>query len=174
MKKNFVFNLIQAIFTLVGIGFLVGGYNVPQGALTDDGFALDKFFYGMGAFFIIWPLLLFGVIRYFFKRSAQKVEFLKTNGIKGKARVLKMERTNLRINHVQQIILDLDIKTDLGEKLQASYKKCIDPIYYSLIRPDADLPVYIDPNNKKNVYVDFEEAWSKSAMKSTGNAIPGF
>jgi hypothetical protein len=171
MKKNIVFNLVQGIFTVVGLGFLVAGYNVPSGSLTDDGFALDKFFYSMGAFFIIWPILLFGVIRLFLRRSAQKIDQLKTNGIKGKARVLQMRRTNLRINHVQQVILDLDIKTDLGEKLQASYKKCIDPIYYSLIRPDADLPVYIDPNNKKNVYVDFEEAWAKSAM---GRNTTGF
>ena len=167
MKKNVVFNLIQAIFSIVGIGFLVAGYNVPAGSLTDDGFALDKFFYSMGAFFIIWPLLLFAVIKFFLRRSAQKIEDLKANGIRGKARVVKMQRTNLRINHVQQMVLDLDIKTDLGEKLQASYKKCIDPVYYSLIRPDADLPVYIDPNNKKNVYVDFEEAWARSAMGST-------
>jgi len=171
MRKNFVFNLVQGIFTVVGIGFIVAGYNVPDGSLTDDGFALDKFFYAMGAFFIIWPVILFGTIKYFIKRSVQKIDDLKANGIKGKARVLKMERTNLRINHVQQVILELDIKTDMGEKLRASYKKCVDPIYYSLIRPDADLPVYIDPNNKQNVYIDFEEAWSKAA---TGSNARGF
>lgn len=161
MKNNFVFNLIQGIFTLVGIGMLVAGYMAAPGALTDDGFALDKFFYIMGAFFIIWPIVLFGVIKYFYRRAAAKIEYLKTNGLKGKARVLQMRRTGVSINRIPQVILDLDIKTDLGEKIQASYKKCVDPIYYSLIRPDVDLPVYVDPANKTAVHVAFDEAWAK-------------
>ena len=162
MKNNYVLNLIQGIFTLVGIGFLIGGYKATPGSLTDDGFPLDKFFYGMGVFFIAWPILLFGGIRYFYRRAADKIEHLKTNGIKGKARVLQMHRTGVSINRIPQVILDLDIKTDLGEKLQVSYKKCVDPIYYSLIKPDADLPVYIDPVNKKLVHVAFDEAWAKA------------
>lgn len=166
MKNNFVLNLVQGIFTLVGIGLLVGGYMASPGSTTDDGFPLAKFLYGMGAFFIIWPIILFGVIKYFYRRTAQRIEHLKNNGIKGKARVLQMRRTGVSINHIPQVILDLDIKTNLGEKLQVSYKKCVDPIYYSLIKPDADLPVYIDPNNQQSVYVDFQEAWaSLGSMK---------
>lgn len=167
MKNNFVLNLIQGIFTLVGAGMLIAGYNASPGSLTDDGFPLDKFFYGMGAFFIIWPIILFGFIKYFYRRSAEKIEHLINNGIKGKARVLQMHRTGVSINRVPQVILDLDIKTDLGEKLQVSYKKCVEPIYYSLIRPDVDLPVYIDPNNKKSVHIDFQEAWMKAGRMAT-------
>jgi hypothetical protein len=162
MKHNFVLNLIQGIFTIVGAGFLFAGYNASPGSLTDDGFALDKFFYIMGAFFIVWPIVLFGAIRYFYRRAAAKIDHLKTNGIKGKARVLQMHRTGVSINRIPQVILDLDIKTDLGEKFQVSYKKCVDPIYYSLIKPDTDLPVYIDPANKKSVHVAFDEAWAKA------------
>jgi hypothetical protein len=77
--------------------------------------------------------------------------------------VLHMQRTGLTINDVPQVVLDLNITTDLGEQFQASYKKCIDPIYYSLIRPDADLIAYVDPADKGKVYVDFEESWVKLA-----------
>lgn len=163
MKKYFVFNLLQIIFSLVGAGMLIAGYFAAPGSLTDDGYPLNYFFYGMGAFFIIWPIILFGAIKFFYSRSAQRITYLKEHGIKGKARVLHMRRTNLTINHVPQMVLDLNITTDLGEQLQASYKKCIEPMYYSLIRPDAELPVYVDPADKRKVYVDLEEAWSKLA-----------
>ena len=165
MKNNFVFNFIQIIFTLVGSGMLIAGYSTPVDSLTDDGYLLNNFFYMMGGFFIVWPILLFGTIRFFFRRMAKKIEDLKLNGIKGKARVLSMRNTNVRINHVRQMVLELEITTDFGDKFQASYKECIEPIYYSIIRPDSDLMVYVDATNQKNIHVDFEETWEKLASK---------
>jgi hypothetical protein len=168
VKSNFVFNLIQGIFTLAGAGMIIGGYFAAPGSLTDDGFPLDRFLYLMGGFFILWPLLLFGTIKYFMRRAAVNIQQLKDQGIKGKARVLHMRRTNVTINNIPQVVLDLSITTSLGQKFETAYKKCIDPIYYSLIRPDADLPVYVDPNNQKKIYVDFEEAWAKAGEKKPG------
>jgi hypothetical protein len=159
MKNSFVFNLLQVIFTLVGAGMLAAGYFAVPGSLTDDGFPLDTFFYAMGAFFIIWPLILFGTIRYFYRRAAEKIAYLKANGIKGTAKVVSFHRTNIYINKIPQLVLDLAIKTSLGEQFQTSYKKCVDPIYYKLIQPTVDLPVYVDPANRKSLYIDFEEAW---------------
>jgi hypothetical protein len=163
MKSKPAFNPLQIIFTLVGAGMLIAGYFAAPGSLTDDGYPLNIFFYCMGGFFIIFPLILFGVINRFYNRSAKRVVYLKEHGIKGKAHVLHMQRTGLTINDVPQVVLDLNITTDLGEQFQASYKKCIDPIYYSLIRPDADLIAYVDPADKGKVYVDFEESWVKLA-----------
>jgi hypothetical protein len=163
MKNIFVINPLQIIFILVGAGMLIAGYFAAPGSLTDDGYPLNIFFYCMGGFFIIFPLILFGLINRSANRSAEKIAYLKEHGIKGKARVLHMRRTGLTINDVPQVVLDLNITTDLGEQFPGSYKKCIDPIYYSLIRPDADLIVYVDPANKEKVFVDFEEAWAKLA-----------
>lgn len=171
MKNNFVFNLLQIIFSLVGAGMLVAGYFAAQGSMTDDGYPLNYFFYCMGTFFIIWPVILFGTIKYFYRRAAQRVSYLREHGLKGTARVLHMRRTGLTINNVPQVVLDLSITTDLGEQLQVSYKKCIDPIYYNLIRPDTNVTVYVDPANKKKVYIDFEEAWAKIAG---GNRLNDF
>ncbi len=162
-RSNLVFNLLQIIFTLVGAGMLVAGYFSAPGSLTGDGYPLNYFFYGMGTFFIVWPIILFGTIKFFYRRSAQKVTYLREHGIKGKARVLNMRRTGVSINRVPQVILDLDITTDLGEQILVPYKKCIDPIYYTLIKPDADLTVLINPTNKKEVYVDFEAEWARLA-----------
>ena len=163
MKKKLAFNPIQIIFTLVGAGMLIAGYFAAPGSLTDDGYPLNIFFYCMGGFFIIFPLVLFGAINGFYNRAAKRVAYLKEQGIKGKARVLHMQRTGLTVNDVPQVVLSLNITTDLGEQFEVSYKKCIDPIYYSLIRPDADLIAYIDPADKGKVYIDFEEAWTKLA-----------
>ena len=41
MKNTFVLNLIQIIFTLVGLGLIAGGYFASPGSLTDDGFPLN-------------------------------------------------------------------------------------------------------------------------------------
>jgi hypothetical protein len=165
MKNNFASNIVQIIFTLVGAGMLIAGYMAAPGSQTDDGYPLNYFFYSMGAFFIIWPLILFFAIRFFTGKSVQKEANLRANGIKGKARVTQMRRTGVTINNVPQVILELNITTDLGEKMQASYKKCIDPIYYNIIRPDADFTVYIDPANFKSVYIDFDEEWARLASK---------
>jgi hypothetical protein len=170
MKNNFAFNPLQIIFTLVGAGMLIAGYFSAPGSLTDDGYPLNIFFYCMGSFFIILPLVLFGLINRYSNRAAKRITYLKEQGIKGKGRVLHMRRTGLTVNDVPQVILDLNITTDLGEHFSASYKKCIDPIYYSLIRPDTDLLVYVDPSDKEKVYVDFEEAWAKLARGTTGPA----
>ncbi len=164
MKNYFVLNLLQVIFTLVGTGMLAAGYFAAPTALTGDGFRLNYFFYAMGGFFIVFPIIIFGTIKYFYRRAAEKIAYLKANGIKGMARVVKFRRTNITINRIPRMILDLSVKTNLGEQFQASYKKCIDPLYYNLLRPDTDLPVYVDPVNRKSLHVDFDEAWSRLAQ----------
>ncbi len=168
MKNKFVFVLLQIIFSLVGIGMLIAGYLAAPGSLTDDGFPLNKFFYLMGAFFIIWPIVLFGTINFFTKRAAKNIEQLRANGIKGRTRILNMDQTGVRINHVPQVKMQLDIKTDMGERFQAGYKKCLPQMYYSLIKPDAEFTVYIDPNNRNKLFVDFDEAWAKAVNSDPG------
>ena len=84
MKNKFAFNPLQIIFTLVGAGMLIAGYFAAPGSLTDDGYPLNIFFYCMGGFFIIFPLVLFGVINRFYNRAAKRVAYLKEHGIKGK------------------------------------------------------------------------------------------
>lgn len=163
MKKNLAFYLVPLIFLIVGSGMLIAGYQAAPGSLTDDGYPLNYFFYTMGGFFILFPLLLTLGISFFYRRSAGKVSYLKTQGIKGKARVLGIERTGTSINDIPQVILKLKITTDLGEQFLVDYKKCIDPVYYSLITPERDLPVFVHPENKKEVYLDLEAAWAKLA-----------
>ena len=163
--NNFVFNLLQIIFTLVGLGLIAGGYFVTPEAKTDDGYPLNYFLYTLGGFFIVWPLLLFGVIKYFIRRATARQEYLVNNGIKGKARVLNMRGTNVYINRVPQMVMDLQVTTELGETYETSYKKTVPMQYYNIIRPDLDLPVYIDPNDRNKLFVDFQQAWMDIAKQ---------
>ncbi|RKS97948.1 hypothetical protein [Chryseobacterium defluvii] len=163
MKNNPVFYIIPIIFSLVGIGMLLGGYFAPPGSLTDDGYPLNYFLYAMGAFFIIFPNLLIIIIGYFGRQNAQNIAGLKANGLKGKARVMHMRRTGVSINDIPQVVLQLRITTDMGEQFTVDYKKCIDPLYYNLITPDRDLMVYINRENKKEVYLDLETEWARLA-----------
>lgn len=170
MKQNtFVLNLLQVIFTLVGLGLIAGGYFATPGSLTDDGFPLNTFLYAMGAFFVVFPLVLFGAIRYFFRRAAKRQTYLINNGIKGKARVLNMRPTNVYINRVPQMVMDLQVTTSLGEEFETSYKKVVPMQYYNIIRPDLDLPVYIDPADRTKWFVDFEGAWKDLAKQSSAS-----
>ncbi len=163
MKKNPVFYLLPAIFFVVGLGMVIAGYNAAPGSLTDDGYPLNYFFYFMGGSFILLPLILTVIISVFFSRKAGKIEDLKKNGIKGKARVLSVQRTGMSINDIPQVILQLRITTDPDEQFLVNYKECIDPLYYNLITPEKDLVVFINQNNKKEVYLDLEAEWGRLA-----------
>ena len=169
MKNTFVLNLIQIIFTLVGLGLIAGGYFASPGSLTDDGFPLNTFLYALGGFFVVFPLVLFGAIRYFFRRAAERQAWLIENGIKGKARVMNMHQTNVYINRVPQMMLNLQVTTNVGEQFETTYKKAIPMHYYNIIRPDVDLPVYIDPSDRTKMFVDFEKAWGDIASQGTSS-----
>ncbi|MBB4805407.1 hypothetical protein HNP38_000679 [Chryseobacterium defluvii] len=165
MKKNLIFYLGPAVFFIVGMGMLIAGYNAEPGSLTDDGYPLNYFFYFMGGSFILLPIVSMIIITFFFTRKANKINDLKTTGIKGKARVLGMQRTGMSLNNIPQVILQLRITTDIGEQFPASYKECIDPLYYNLITPEKDLIVYVNRDNKKEVYLDLEAEWARLAER---------
>jgi len=164
--NNFIFNLLQGIFTIVGLVLITIGYFSAPGSTTNDGYPLNTFLYLLGGFFIVWPLVLFGVIRYFYKRAAGRRAWLVENGIRGKARVLNMRGTHIYINKVPQMAMDLQITTSLGERYETTHKTVVPMQYYNIIRPDADLPVYIDPNNKNKLFIDFQQAWMDIAKKN--------
>lgn len=165
--NNSVFNLLQVIFTVVGLGLIAGGYFAAPGSTTDDGYPLNTFLYALGGFFIVWPIVLFGTIRYFFRRAAARETFLMNNGLKGKARVLNMRPTNVYINGMPQVVMDLQVTPDYGQRYETTYKKVVPMHYNNIIRPDVDLPVYIDPADRNKVFVDFQQAWMNMAKKGT-------
>lgn len=165
MKNNPVLYILPVIFSIVGLGMLIGGYTAAPGSLTDDGYPLNYFLYTMGGFFILFPVALTAIIWYFNRNNVQKMADLKANGLKGKARVLTIQRTGVSINNIPQVILQLSITTDSGQQFTVDYKKCIDPFYYNLITPERELTVYISRENKQEVYLDLEAEWTRLAKE---------
>ena len=72
----------------------------------------------------------------------------------------------LHRSDLAQMAMDLQITTTLGERYETTHKTVVPMQYYNIIRPDADLPVYIDPNNKNKLFIDFQQAWMDIAKKN--------
>lgn len=157
MKPGFFF-LFYGIFFLVGCGMLVSGFLADPAALTDDGHNLKMFFYSMGGFFLVFPLLIVGTIYFFMRRSQKRREYLLQQGQKGKATILGAERTGLLVNKIPQLRFQLRITTDLGETYELPHKQLYDGLILGPVPVGKQVPVYIDPKNKQNVLVMWEEA----------------
>ncbi len=72
--NNFVFNLLQIIFTLVGLGLIAGGYFAAPGSKTDDGYPLNYFLYTLGPFLLFGPLCYLRVCSFVLIQKNQKIK----------------------------------------------------------------------------------------------------
>lgn len=127
-------------------------------ALTDDGYNLKSFFYFMGGFFLVFPALIIGTIYFFIRRSRKRREYLITYGQNGKATVLSAQRTELYVNRIPQLLFKLRITTDFGETYDLRYRQLYDGLILGPVPVGKEIPVYIDPKNKQNVLVMWEDA----------------
>jgi hypothetical protein len=138
-------------FLALGIGFIVLGFMAPPEALTDDGYPLGNFYYFMGVAFTIFPLLtMLGVMTYY-KRINDRETFLIKKGILGEAEILWREQTGTYINELPQVKFKLLIKTSLNEPYEVEYKDVVSMLDLPAIKVGASLPVYVDPDNEKNI-----------------------
>ena len=135
----------------VGIGFLYLGFTASPDALTDDGYSLQNFYYIMGGFFLIGPLITTLGISLFYKRANDKEIYLTQNGVRGEAEILHRERTGTYINELPQVKFLLQITTSEGESYQMEYKDVISMLDLGSINVGAKLPVFVDPDNPKNI-----------------------
>jgi hypothetical protein len=157
MRPTF-FLFFYGIFFLVGCGLIIGGITADPTALTDDGHNLKTFFYFMGGFFLVFPLLIIGTIYFFIRRGQKRREYLLQHGQKGKATILGAERTGLSVNKIPQLLFQLRITTDLGETYDLRHKQLYDGLILGPVPTGKEVPVYIDPKNKQNVLVLWEDA----------------
>lgn len=161
MRPAFFF-LFYGIFFLAGSGLIVGGLMSDPAALTDDGYNLKCFLFFMGGFFLVFPLLILGTIYYFTRRSQKRREYLLKHGAKGTATILGAQRTGLLVNRIPQLLFSLRIATDLGETYELRHRQLYDGLIPGPVPVGKEIPVYIDPKNKQNVLVMWEEATPRS------------
>lgn len=135
----------------VGLGFLYLGFTTSPDTLMDDGFSLQNFYYIMGGFFFIVPLITTMGVLLFYKRANDRETFLIENGIQCEAEILNREQTGTYINELPQVKFQLKITTPFNKGYEIEYKDVISMLDLNSINVGAKLPVYVDPNNEKNI-----------------------
>ncbi len=80
---------------------------------------------------------------------------LRENGLRCQARILSVEQTGTYVNELPQIEFLLEITSPYGEIYQLKHKEVVGMLSLGSIQAGAIIPVYIDPNNKKNILLDY-------------------
>lgn len=148
---KWMYLIILIPFLAVGIGMIFFGFQASPESLTDDGYPLKEFLYIMGAFFIIMPFISTVGVMLFYKRINDRETNLIENGLKGEAEIINREQTGTYINELPQVKFLLQVTSPYGDSYQMEYKDVVSMLDLNSINVGAKLPVYIDPNNEKNI-----------------------
>lgn len=135
----------------VGMGLLYLGFTASPDALTDDGYSLQNFFYIMGGFFLIGPLITTVGILLFYNRVNDREINLEQNGTRGEAEILHREQTGTYINELPQVKFLLKLTMPDREPYKIEHKDVVSMLDLSSINVGAKLPVFVDPNNPENI-----------------------
>lgn len=114
---------------------------------------------GQGGIYItLGILLIFGGVGFLFYKLffGPMLNFnrLQKTGLSGKARVLEVKDTGVTINNNPQVKLIVEVKSNLGQRYNASIKTLVSRINPFVYQPGMEIPVKIDPNNEQNVVID--------------------
>lgn len=112
-----------------------------------------------GIYISLGMLVLFGGIFYLLYRLIFKpminASRLQKTGLPGKARILEVKDTGVTINNNPQVKLILEVKNSLGQVYPAECRVLVSRINPWAYQPGMEIAVKIDPNNDKNVVLDF-------------------
>lgn len=153
--SKWIFLVTTVPLLAVGIGFIVFGFMAPLEALTDDGYSLKNFFYLMGGAFLFFPLISVIGVGLYYKRINDRETFLIQNGIQGEAEILHREQTGTYINELPQVKFLLQVTVSGEEPYQLEYKDVVSMLDMGSINVGAKLPVFVDPNNPRNILLNY-------------------
>jgi len=105
----------------------------------------------MGAFFIIMPFISSLGVMLFYNRINDREINLMEHGIQGGAEILSREQTGVYINELPQVKFLLKITSPFGETYELEHKDVVSMLDMVSINVGAKIPVFIDPNNNKNI-----------------------
>lgn len=145
---------VMAIPLLTGIGFLIIGLLTSPEALSDDGSLLKNQYYLMGAASILCPSIILAGVLLFYKLSNDRVAFLLENGIQGVAEILSRQQTGVYINELPQVKFLLQVTLPGRESYKVEHKNVVSMLDLGSINVGAKLPVFVDPNNEKNILLN--------------------
>lgn len=130
-------------------------YQVSPTALTDDGYPLKDFLLYFGIFWIILPIVLLIGATIYIKMQDRREINLRENGLRGQARIISTEQTGMYVNELPQVEFLLEITLEDGEIYQLKHKEVVGMLQLGAIPAGAIIPVYVDPNNKKNILLAY-------------------
>lgn len=115
-------------------------------------------------------LLLFGGMFYlfyllFFKPMINANRLQKT-GLPGKATILEVKDTGVTINNNPQVNLVLEVKNNLGQKYNTECRVLVSRLNPQAYQRGMEVSVKIDPQNEKNVVLDFSGNVTAAAANS--------
>ncbi len=137
------------IFIVLGIVFLVLGFNASPEAKTGDGFPLKTFFFIMGGFYIVLVTALFVGITIWRNKKQKELEWFKKFGIPGVAEIISAEQAGVYINRLPQVRLKLSITTGINPPYTLTIKRVFNLIEVGKLVPGAKLKILVDPQKPK-------------------------
>lgn len=153
--SNKIWIITTAPLVILGLVFVFLGFTASPEALTDDGYSLKTFFYLMGCFFVIFPLLTALGIYYYYKRINDRETFLLNEGIRGEAEILSREQTGTYINEQPEVKFKLSITTPM-ETYELEHKEIVNLLDMGSIPVGRKIPVMVHPDNPKDIILVYD------------------
>jgi len=83
--------------------------------------------------------------------SAQTQSRVLATGAEGVGRVLGVRDTGMRVNYQPQVVIDLEVKSSLGQVFNTQCTTVLSPLVIPRVQPGNTVPVRFDPTNLANV-----------------------
>jgi hypothetical protein len=138
---------VYAVFGVVVIGFVVAGFLAPKDALTDDGFPLGPFFWGMAAIFFLSTAVPILVVVMLNRRRAKR----EASWLDAQAEVLEVNDTGMLVNHQPRLAFKLRVQSPVHGATDVEMKRVIPLSAMASFRPGASIPVKVNPKDPKDV-----------------------
>ncbi len=148
-NRTYLFFLIP--FLIIGIGIIIGAILAPPDPMLGGDEPTQNQLFLMGAATILFPLLTTAGIAAYYKKINDREINLVQNGIQGVAQIVSREQTGMYINEQPQIRFVLSISLPGRPVYQADHKDIVNLLDVGAINVGAKLPVFVDPNNDKNL-----------------------
>jgi hypothetical protein len=150
---------IHKVFIPLGVLFLVGALACVVVAIVsqfvDMGFAVGITTGSIGVTFIPLGGVFLG-IGVWMKKAADRAQRIRVHGISGTGRVTGVAPTGLAINNVPQIRIDLSIQLPGRAPYAASTKMLGGMQLMMVMRPGAEVPVRVDPQDLAQVLIELQ------------------
>ncbi|MEO0190071.1 MAG: hypothetical protein ABIL18_03725 [candidate division WOR-3 bacterium] len=148
INKPTVF-IVAIPFIIIGLIFIVLGFNTGPERKTGDGYPLRTFFFLMGGFYIFIILAIIGGGILWTKKQQKELEWFKKFGIPGTAEILSAEQTGVYINKLPQVCLKLSISTGMFAPYTVTTNKVFSFTDMGKLIPGAKFQVLVDPKKPK-------------------------